>query len=175
VSRFGGRRSVLTCSALLQLPSRNPTLFAPFTRRMPAAKSGLRRPTSAGSYASRRTAASRRLMVDGESRRDSNSSRYRSTTVLLNARRRFRAVPGNEIVDCESVRLLRLRRSKSVQDGAPGKIKIWQAQDPVGGMPGFLAAHRPAVSLPARRIDANALQSTRTPFLNMDLSLGVMR
>ena len=35
VSGFGERRSVLTCSALSQLPSRTPTLCAPFTRRMP--------------------------------------------------------------------------------------------------------------------------------------------
>src|SRR5687767_13904044 len=65
LSRFGERSSVLTCLALNQLPSRTPTLFAPFTRWMPAASSGLRRPVSAASYASRRTAASRRFMVDG--------------------------------------------------------------------------------------------------------------
>ena len=37
----------------------------PFTRRMPAASSGLRRPPSAASYAIRRTAARRRLIVEG--------------------------------------------------------------------------------------------------------------
>jgi dihydrofolate reductase len=37
----------------------------PLTRRMPAASSGLSRPASAASYAIRRTAASRRLMVAG--------------------------------------------------------------------------------------------------------------
>ena len=37
----------------------------PFTRRMPAANSGLRRPASAASYATRRTTASRSLMVAG--------------------------------------------------------------------------------------------------------------
>jgi hypothetical protein len=35
-----------------------------FTRRIPAARSGLNSPQSTASYASRRTAAKRRLMVD---------------------------------------------------------------------------------------------------------------
>jgi hypothetical protein len=38
---------------------------APFTRRIPATSSGLKRPASAASYAMRRTAASRTLMVAG--------------------------------------------------------------------------------------------------------------
>ena len=40
-----------------------------------------------GLVASRRTAERRRLILDADNRRDSNSSRYRSTTVLLKARR----------------------------------------------------------------------------------------
>jgi hypothetical protein len=78
---------IWTNEMLDDLPRRTPTLIAPFTRRMPAASSGLRRPVSAASYASRRTAASRRFIVDADNRRDSNSSRYRSTTILLKARR----------------------------------------------------------------------------------------
>ncbi len=53
------------CSGVSQFPSRTPMRRTPFTRRMPAASSGLRRPASAASYATRRTAASRRLMVAG--------------------------------------------------------------------------------------------------------------
>jgi hypothetical protein len=41
----------------------------PFTRRMPAASSGLNKPESAAAYAILRTAARRRLMVDGAYRR----------------------------------------------------------------------------------------------------------
>ena len=40
-----------------------PNFFAPFTRRMPAASSGLKSPISAASYASRRTAANLTLTV----------------------------------------------------------------------------------------------------------------
>lgn len=42
---------------------------------------------SAASKASRRTAANRKLMVDADRFRLSKSSRYRSTTCLLNASR----------------------------------------------------------------------------------------
>ncbi len=52
---------------------------------MPAARSGLRSPVSVASYASRLTAAKRRLIVAGANRLLSSSSRYRRTSVLLNA------------------------------------------------------------------------------------------
>jgi hypothetical protein len=52
---------------------------------MPAANSGLSSPVSAASHANRRTAAKRRFIVAGASRRDSNSSRYRITTTRPNA------------------------------------------------------------------------------------------
>ena len=54
------RRS-LPCSADSPLPTHTPRRLATFTRRMPAAMSGLRRPQSAASYANPRTAASLRL------------------------------------------------------------------------------------------------------------------
>ena len=41
-----------------------PCFFNPLTHRIPAARSGLRSPQSAASYASRRTAAKRRLIVE---------------------------------------------------------------------------------------------------------------
>ena len=50
-------------SAVSQLPSLTPNFFAPLTRRILAASSGLSKPASAASYASRRTAASRPLIV----------------------------------------------------------------------------------------------------------------
>ncbi len=55
------RRS-LPCSADSPLPTHTPRHLATFTRRMPAAMSGLRRPQSAASYANRRTAASLKLI-----------------------------------------------------------------------------------------------------------------
>ena len=48
------------CSGVSQFPRRTPIRRTPFTRRIPAASSGLRSPASAASYAMRRTAASRR-------------------------------------------------------------------------------------------------------------------
>ena len=55
--------SSLPCSAVSQFPIRTPIRRTPFTRRIPAASSGLSRPESAASKATLRTAASRRLMV----------------------------------------------------------------------------------------------------------------
>jgi len=57
------RRSRFPCSADSQLPTGIPNRLAPFTRRIPAAKSALKSPQSAASYASLRTAASRKLIV----------------------------------------------------------------------------------------------------------------
>ena len=54
---------------------------------MPAASSGLSNPESAASYATRLTAANRRLIVVGARCRCSKWIRYRRTTVRLNARR----------------------------------------------------------------------------------------
>ena len=169
VSRFGDRRSSLTCSALSQFPSRTPTLFAPFTLRMPAANSGLSKPVSAASYASRRTAASRRLIVEDDSRRDSSSSRYRSTTVLLKAIRgseQYHATKSSianryDRFDSDDRRVFRT--------ALLAKSKIWQSEDPLWGSAWLLAAHRQAVSLPARQIDAECPQSTGTPFPNRQL------
>src|SRR3989442_15732046 len=70
-----------------QLPIRTPKRFAPLTRRIPAANSGLRSPVSAASYASRRTAAKRTLMVEGARLFCSRKNRYRRTTVRLKANR----------------------------------------------------------------------------------------
>jgi hypothetical protein len=68
-------RSFLPCSAVSQLPTRTPRRFAPLTLRMPAARSGLSSPQSEASYASLRTAASLRLIVDGAYRRCSKAMR----------------------------------------------------------------------------------------------------
>jgi len=54
---------------------------------MPVASSGLSKPESAASYAKRRTAANRRLIVAGAKGRSSRWIRKRVTTVLLNDKR----------------------------------------------------------------------------------------
>jgi hypothetical protein len=80
-------RSRLPSSALSQLPIRTPIQRTPLTRLMPAAASGLKKPESAASYATRRTAASRGLIVVAASCFCSRKIRYRRTTVRLNASR----------------------------------------------------------------------------------------
>jgi len=75
----------LPSSAVSQFPTRTPSRLTPFTRRMPAARSGLRSPQSDASYASRRIAANLRLIVDGAYGRCPTAIRYRVTTVLLKA------------------------------------------------------------------------------------------
>ncbi len=54
-----------------QLPKREPSLRTPLTRWMPAANPGLNSPQSAASYANRRTAAIRTLIVPGARPRSS--------------------------------------------------------------------------------------------------------
>ena len=83
VSGSGASSSVTAWSGRSQLPSRAPIFLTPLTRRIPAARSAVRRPQSEASYASRRTAPNRRLTVPGASSRDSRWIRYRSTTVRL--------------------------------------------------------------------------------------------
>jgi hypothetical protein len=62
--RSNTERSFLPGSAVNQVHIRIPCFFTPLTRRIPAARSGLRSPQSAASYANRRMAARRRLMVE---------------------------------------------------------------------------------------------------------------
>jgi hypothetical protein len=67
------------CSAVSQFPRRTPIQRTPFTRRIPAASSGLSKPESAASKATLRSAASRRLIVVGAYRfcsKDSVAENY---------------------------------------------------------------------------------------------------
>ncbi len=75
VSPFSVSSNFLPSSAVSQFPTRTPSRRTPFTRRMPAAKSGLRSPQSDASYASRRIAANLRLIVDGAYGRCSSAIR----------------------------------------------------------------------------------------------------
>src|SRR2546422_10560329 len=87
VSALVASSSLFPCSAVSQLPTRTPSRRTPFTRRMPAASSGLSSPESAASYAIRRTAARRKLIVEGAYCFCSRLILYRRTTVRLNAKR----------------------------------------------------------------------------------------
>jgi hypothetical protein len=62
------RRCLACCKPVAR---REPSLRTPLTRWMPAAKSGLNSPQSAASYANRRTAAIRTLIVPGARPRSS--------------------------------------------------------------------------------------------------------
>lgn len=77
----------LLWSAVSQSPTRTPIRRTLFTRRMPAANSGLRSPESAASYATRRTASSLRLIVVGQDDRSSRS---------MYSERPIWSVPGRE-------------------------------------------------------------------------------
>lgn len=87
VSDGGACQNRRASSAVSQFPSLTPNFFTPFTRRMPAASSGLSSPASAASYASRRTAASRPFIVPAARCQSSRAMRYRVTTVLQDDRR----------------------------------------------------------------------------------------
>ncbi len=64
-------------------PNRAPGGFAPFTRWIPAARSGLKRPQSDASLASRRTAARRTLIVDGAGFLCSSEKRFRAVWLCI--------------------------------------------------------------------------------------------
>ena len=85
VSRGMALISSLPSRVVSQFPALMPRRFTPLTRRTPAARSGLRKPLSAASYASLGIAARRTLIVAGANGMDSRCCRYRNTTARLNA------------------------------------------------------------------------------------------
>jgi len=111
-----------------QFPKRTPSFLSPFTRRMPAANSGLSKPASAASYANRRTAANLTLIVPGAKFRDSKLMRYRSTTVRLNERRGSEQYHSIEFVDGMCIPTLRFWGPKAANHGGLGLIEVRQAQ-----------------------------------------------
>jgi len=85
LSRLSVLSNFLPSSAASQFPTRTPKRLTPLTRRMPAARSGLSRPQSDASYASRRIAANLKLIVEATYGCCSSAILYRVTTVLLKA------------------------------------------------------------------------------------------
>ena len=88
LSPRGSARKALDCTTTVsQFPIRTPKRFAPLTRPVPAANSGLRRSVSARSCASRLTAAKRTLIVEGARFFCSRKNQCRRTTLRLKAKR----------------------------------------------------------------------------------------
>src|SRR5450759_2043735 len=85
LSPAGVIKSADACCTSSQLPSRTPEHFRPCTRVIAAATAGSSNPLSAASVVSRRTAASRWLMVDGASLFSINIDLYCWTRALLNS------------------------------------------------------------------------------------------
>jgi hypothetical protein len=75
---------VCACFTESQFPIRTPLDATPFTRVIPAANSGARRPLSAASTASFRTAVIRTLMETAPSPRASSATRQALTVALVN-------------------------------------------------------------------------------------------
>ena len=97
-SAFSSKSRAWSCVS--QFPVRAPSCFAPLTRRIPAASSGLSRPESAASYASRLTAA-----------------------------RRLGTIPGDELLHRELVVSPRMRRTEAIEYGGFCVIQIWELQN----------------------------------------------
>ena len=127
---------------------RVPSTLAPLTQRMLAASSGLSKPASAASYARRRTAANRPLIVPGASRRDSRWMRYRVTTVLLNESRGSEQYQ-DELIDCVTITPLRIRGTQAIEHSASRLIKIGKAE--LGANHNLLPPVCPLSSLHSRR------------------------
>jgi hypothetical protein len=114
----------LDCSTVSQLPILTPRRLAPFTRRMPAASSGLSSPVSAASYASRRTAGqahidsgwSEVVLLQEESIPEHNGPAEGQSW--------FRAVPADEFVDRVAIRFLRTRSRQGIENRGFGLFQV---------------------------------------------------
>ncbi len=116
--------SRLPCSVVSQLPTRTPSRRTPFTRRMRAANSGLSSPESAASYATRWTAASRRLMVAGSVLLLLKINSIPEHDVAVEGQAWLRAIPLHEFVDGMIVRSLATLGSQTVQHSRLGLFKV---------------------------------------------------
>jgi hypothetical protein len=96
----------LPSSAVSQFPTRTPNRRTPFTPRMPAARSELRSPQSDASYASRRIAASLKLIVDGAIWVLFKCDSVPRDHGLVERKARLRAVPVDEFANGMVVRAL---------------------------------------------------------------------
>jgi len=86
LSRLSVLSNFLPSSAVSQFPTRTPKRLTPLTRRMPAARSGLSRPQSDASYASRRIAANLKLIVAAQRGRAARHKNHHRRTGRLSNR-----------------------------------------------------------------------------------------
>src|SRR5262245_41264793 len=128
VSASGDRHKARASVADNQFPSRIPSFFAPLTRRIPAANSGLSKPASAASYANRRIAASRTLIVPGAKISGFQVHSVTQYDSSVERESRFRTIPFDELIDGVLVTTLRFRRPQTSDHSSFGLIEIRQAQ-----------------------------------------------
>src|SRR5262250_1075015 len=96
-------------------------------RLIPAASSGLSKPASAASCASRRTTASCWLLVFGQTMRFQVHA-VANDHDAVESRTRFGTVPGDELIDGIFVNSTRGRRTEAVEHGPLTMIQIWQSK-----------------------------------------------
>jgi hypothetical protein len=83
VEASGAFSNACACRTVSQLPKRTPFIFTPLIRVIPLASSGARRPLSAASTASFRTAVIRTLMEMEPSPRASRATRQALTVAFV--------------------------------------------------------------------------------------------
>ena len=127
--RSGACQSACPCSAVNQLPSLTPSFFTPLTRRIPAAKSALRSPQSAASYARRRTAPRRRLIVPGSEIAGFQMHSVPDDHRLAERQPRLGAIPLHEFVNRMPIAALGIGTGKAVEDSGFRDFEVWQPQD----------------------------------------------
>jgi hypothetical protein len=101
-------------SAVSQLPSLTLNFLGPLTRRMLAANSGLSKPAYAASYASRRTAASRPLIVAARAAVLEENAKVRNH-YFVKGKSWLRTIPLNKLIDGMSVSPFGLWRTQTVE------------------------------------------------------------
>jgi hypothetical protein len=182
-SRGHANRAVLTVSrnreaavlarASASSPSRTPIRRMPFTRRIPAASSGLRRPASAASYATRRTAGE--LKVDG-GRRIPPLLKVNPISEHDGAVERepgLRTVPGDELADRVVVGALPAGGCQAVQHRRLDVLEVWEGQNPFGRLllARFRLRHRRRPPSPSPTASANVRPCSAFRSLHADAML----
>ena len=129
VEAVGPVQASASCQAV------RPVRRTPFTRRIPAASSGLKSPASAASYATRRTAASRRLIVDGAYLPLLQMDPVPEHDRAVEGEPRLRAVPRDKLPNRVVVGALATGGRQAVQYRRFGLFEVRQGQNPLRRSP----------------------------------------
>ena len=121
----GTCHSLCDCSAVSQFPSLTPIFLTPFTRRIPAARSGLRSPQSAASYAKRRTAPQAKIDCPWSEISGFEMNSIAEHNGPAEREPRLRAIPLHEFFNRVPVTALRVCRGQAAQNGGFCLIQIW--------------------------------------------------